>query len=1178
MAGSPAAAKAMSRDAMTDLVVALAPAPRAFAGLAAGAGAGRIVGVLGLAGGRYAAGRWRAAIATANKHELLDLAVRPAGRKSGGALLRFLSQLAKQAGADRSAPARPAPAVAGSGPDSVSLGWPAAGAKDGVATYGLYRDGARAGTTAGRTGSFGGLSCGAHVLEVDAVDRAGNRSAKSAVTAGPSGCGSLEPAPLAGLPAPQSQPDTTPPPPPPPVDTTAPSAPTGLHETAATLTSVALAWSPSTDAVGVTGYRVLRDGALVQATSATSLTVSGLACETSYAFAVEAYDAAGNTSPRTTLTAETATCPGPPPTDLAVAETTRVSITLTWNAPLSGDPVAYRVYRGGTLVKTVASTTAIVEGLACGTSYSLAVEAVDAAGAASSRATLDAATEACPDTTPPTPPGGLTVTWTTAASISLAWTASSDAVGVAGYRVYGGGELLETTAGTSITIDLECGRTVTFGVRAFDAAGNESAPAQKTASTLPCPDEVAPTMPENLAASQITPTGLTLSWSASQDAVGVTGYSVYSEGELIGSPTATSLPVTGLLCDTRYAFGVEARDAAGNVSERAFLLGRTAACEDLEPPTRPGNLRRAAATLTSVTAGWDASTDDIGVAGYRVSFDGGPATETEETTATFDKLTCGSRHQVEVEAFDAKGRTSERATLTTGPAECDVTPPSPPGGLAVASRDQRSIVLEWAVAADDWRTARYYVDHDGVMAGATPDTSLVVPGLACGTSYELGVRAFDASGNGSGRGTLTAATAACPGNEPEQPPADLFIAPAGSDQAPCTQAAPCRSFERAYLAGSPGDVVEAAAGDYGAQRILGVPGRSGPAVTIRPAEGARVSFDQITLGDVGDDNAIGPAHLTLRRMQASFRQAEPGGGNQGGIFVGPGSSHITLDDMDAGSFQAVRASHLTVRGGDYGPCDAVPTVAAAQTCGNNVLDVTTDVTIDGARFHDYRFDETCLTVEGVECHWECMYVNGGERVTIRNSRFYGCTIFDIFTTIAGPLAAEMGHKDLTIENNWFATPWIEDENGGAAVRQSAVSLSWCQNSDLGYRDVRLRFNSFEASTGIELDQNPVCTFENVAVTGNLLAWDGCHDVWSFAYNVWSTQLRTWTCSDTEQIAGEHLPYAHPRGGATMDFHLEGPAGPADDIAPAAACPPEDADGEPRAGGGACDAGADERGA
>ena len=43
----------------------------------------------------------------------------------------------------------------------------------------------------------------------------------------------------------------------------------------------------------------------------------------------------------------------------------------------------------------------------------------------------------------------------------------------------------------------------------------------------------------------------------------------------------------------------------------------------------------------------------------------------------------------------------------------------------------------------------------------------------------------------------------------------------------------------------------------------------------------------------------GPAHLTLEGMRGAFREAEPGGGNQGGIFIGPGTSHVTLEDMDA---------------------------------------------------------------------------------------------------------------------------------------------------------------------------------------------------------------------------------------------------------------------------------------
>jgi hypothetical protein len=95
-----------------------------------------------------------------------------------------------------------------------------------------------------------------------------------------------------------------------PADTTAPSAPTGLLAPSKTSSSVTLAWTASVDDVGVAGYRVYREGTAVGTTSTTAYTAGGLACDVSYAFAVEAFDAAGNVSPRASLAAKTAACAG----------------------------------------------------------------------------------------------------------------------------------------------------------------------------------------------------------------------------------------------------------------------------------------------------------------------------------------------------------------------------------------------------------------------------------------------------------------------------------------------------------------------------------------------------------------------------------------------------------------------------------------------------------------------------------------------------------------------------------------------------------------------------------------------------------------------------------------------------------------------------------------------------
>ncbi|MBM0106740.1 hypothetical protein JM946_18565 [Steroidobacter sp. S1-65] len=80
------------------------------------------------------------------------------------------------------------------------------------------------------------------------------------------------------------------------------------------------------------------------------------------------------------------------------------------------------------------------------------------------------------DTQAPSAPGGLTSPSKTSSSITLAWNASTDNVGVTGYRIYRGGAAVATSSSTGFTdTGLSAGASYTYTVRAFDAAGNESA-------------------------------------------------------------------------------------------------------------------------------------------------------------------------------------------------------------------------------------------------------------------------------------------------------------------------------------------------------------------------------------------------------------------------------------------------------------------------------------------------------------------------------------------------------------------------------------------------------------------------------------------------------------------------------------------------------------------------------
>ena len=94
-----------------------------------------------------------------------------------------------------------------------------------------------------------------------------------------------------------------------PPDTTAPSTPTNV--TATTLfSSIGITWNSSTDNVGVTGYKIYKNGNLLaspnnSATSYTDSAASGFTPNTTYAYYIRAVDAAGNISSQSTSASAT---------------------------------------------------------------------------------------------------------------------------------------------------------------------------------------------------------------------------------------------------------------------------------------------------------------------------------------------------------------------------------------------------------------------------------------------------------------------------------------------------------------------------------------------------------------------------------------------------------------------------------------------------------------------------------------------------------------------------------------------------------------------------------------------------------------------------------------------------------------------------------------------------------
>jgi uncharacterized delta-60 repeat protein len=175
------------------------------------------------------------------------------------------------------------------------------------------------------------------------------------------------------------------------IDTTAPTAPTGLVAVFNTSTSaIDLSWTAATDNVAVTGYEVFRDGAAtaIGTTTATTFSDSGLAPDSTHSYAVVAVDAAGNRSPLSnTASATTSSAPHdvtPPTAPADLAATVNVDarvINLSWSAATDNVGVTgYRVFRdnSSTPIATVTGTT-FSDSNQLGT-HSYVVAAIDAAG------------------------------------------------------------------------------------------------------------------------------------------------------------------------------------------------------------------------------------------------------------------------------------------------------------------------------------------------------------------------------------------------------------------------------------------------------------------------------------------------------------------------------------------------------------------------------------------------------------------------------------------------------------------------------------------------------------------------------------------------------------------------------------------------------------------------------
>jgi chitodextrinase len=612
----------------------------------------------------------------------------------------------------------------------------------------------------------------------------------------------------------------------PPPDTAAPSTPTGLAASGVTTTQATLTWNASTDNVGVAGYRVFRDGALVGTVTTTSYTANGLAASSTYSFTVAAFDAAGNASAQSTprqVTTPSGADTSPPsrPMNLVASGVTASQVTVSWQASTDNVGVAgYRVYRNGSLIGTVTTTSYTSTGLTANTTYSFTVAAFDAAQNSSAQSSpLQVTTSPPPsDTTPPTVPTGLTSSNVTTTQATLSWQASSDNVSVAGYRIYRNGSLAGTSSTTSHTATgLAASTTYSFTVSAFDAAGNASA--QSTALSVTTASTPPPAGSGPLAAYSFDETAGTMLadrsgnnrpgtlvngplWTAGRYNGGLAfdGVNDYvTMGDIPQADALTRITVSAWVKFAAVAGGnnethfVDKSLCAGNAGGGPWELGAALTqahkAEFVIYPQngQPNTYVFSGPSTTSIDDGaWHYVTGRYDGVNLSVWVDGNlessrpVANVTMRDTAYAVEL--GGHCNGHYEPYDFKGslddvriysRALSAAEIATdmvtpvgggGSQPPDTAAPSTPTGLASSNVTSSQATLSWQASSDNVGVAGYRVYRNGTLAGTVTTTGYTATGLAANTTYAFTVAAFDAAGNSSAQSApLQVTTSASPG-------------------------------------------------------------------------------------------------------------------------------------------------------------------------------------------------------------------------------------------------------------------------------------------------------------------------------------------------------------------------------------------------------------------------------
>ena len=387
-------------------------------------------------------------------------------------------------------------------------------------------------------------------------------------------------------------------------DATAPGKPgipviTNISHNSATIT-----WTPASDNVAVTGYTITVNNKPPISTAHTQHTLTELEEATQYAIEIKAFDAAGNSSTSASASFRTKARPTPP-RELSYRNLTSASVKLSWLASSDdGWVVGYQVFRDGTSLRMVDSTTYDAYWLSPGRTYLFEVRTKDNEGYFSEPARLQVTTPEA--STPPGPVQNLNLNTTNAPT--LLWRPPATGAAIQ-YIVSKDDQQWRAIPGSpnpQCLIELPAaGENYLYEVRARSMSDQFSEPVAIRIGFAP---------PHVLHLMDVTKTSFRLVWDAPPGAVGITGYELTLDDLPPAFVPGTQYTFTELTPTRSYAIIVKTKIESGELSDptsiNVYLQG--------DEPNAPHNFRYSQPALPTLE--WDAPSQPVN--GYRVILTG----------------------------------------------------------------------------------------------------------------------------------------------------------------------------------------------------------------------------------------------------------------------------------------------------------------------------------------------------------------------------------------------------------------------------------------------------------------------------------------------------------------------------------------------------------------------------